>query len=97
MVAFQPNAPAGFYLDQGCDHIWHPSNLTLYFFVRYRHATSEVERQRRAYELQIDEIRQLLNQQIEIYQRLMSHTRESFYERVEASIYQHRFSMSRRA
>ena len=44
--------------------------LTLYFFVRYRHATSEVERQRKAYEIQPEEIRQFLKQQIEIYQRL---------------------------
>jgi hypothetical protein len=66
--------------------------LVLYFFLRYRRAASEVERQKNGHAAQLTQIRGLLSQQIETYQRLMSHTRASFYEGVDASIYQHRFT-----
>jgi hypothetical protein len=66
--------------------------LCLYFFLRYRRAVSEVERQRKSHKVQLADIQTLVRQQIETYQWLMSHTRASFYGGVDASIYQHRFT-----
>lgn len=66
--------------------------LCLYFFLRYRRAVSEVERQRKSHKAQLADIQTLVRQQIETYQWLMSHTRASFYGGVDASIYQHRFT-----
>lgn len=66
--------------------------LTLFFFLRFRQAVSVVERQRSDHSSQIDTIRQIVNQQVEVYSQLMDHTRESFYGNVGSSIYERRFN-----
>lgn len=65
--------------------------LTLYFFLRYRRAVSEIVILKATHAEQLSVIRGLLGQQVETYQSLMSQTRSSFFYATAAGPgYQHR-------